>query len=109
MTAITFDTHAFVKRFKSAGFTEEQAETQVRAISEAMEAKDLATKGDLIAMEGRLRGEVHTLRQDSEGYGITHYPPIWRYVNCRRHHHPVGQAVLIHFPLGWVPSDKSPS
>ena len=47
MAAITFDTHAFVKRFKSAGFTEEQAETQVQAISEAMEAKELATKRDL--------------------------------------------------------------
>lgn len=44
---VTFDTHAFVKRFRSVGFTEEQAETQVKAISEAMEAKDLATKRDL--------------------------------------------------------------
>ena len=44
---VTFDTHAFVKRFRSAGFTEEQAEIQVKAISEAMEAKELATKRDL--------------------------------------------------------------
>lgn len=52
---ITFDTHAFVKRFRSVGFTEEQAETQVKALSEALETKDLATKGDLVVMEERLR------------------------------------------------------
>ena len=61
MTTITFDTHAFIKRFKSAGFTEEQAETQVQAISEAMEAKELATKGDLAAMEERLRKDIAEL------------------------------------------------
>ena len=46
MTAITFDTHAFVKELKAVGFTEEQAETQVKVMSVALESS-LATKADI--------------------------------------------------------------
>ena len=58
MPAITFDTHAFVKRFKSAGFTEEQAEIQVQAISEAMEAKELVTQKDLKLAVAELKADL---------------------------------------------------
>ncbi len=51
---VTFDTHAFVKRLRAVGFSEEQAEAQVKAISKAMESKELATKRDLAELELRL-------------------------------------------------------
>ena len=64
MATMTFDTHAFVKKFKSAGFTEEQAETQVQAISEAMEAKELATKKDSESLHRDLKELELRLRHD---------------------------------------------
>lgn len=47
--ALTFDTHAYVKRFKAVGFTDPQAEEVVSALSEVRDARleELATKGDL--------------------------------------------------------------
>jgi hypothetical protein len=49
MTALTFDTLAYVKRLKEAGFTETQAEAQATALADALQgsAADLATKADL--------------------------------------------------------------
>jgi len=43
MATVTFDTFAYVKRLKSAGFTEEQAEAQVGALSEAL-GEELVTR-----------------------------------------------------------------
>jgi hypothetical protein len=34
MTTLTFDTHAYIKKLKAVGFTEEQAEIQAEAIAE---------------------------------------------------------------------------
>jgi Protein of unknown function (DUF1640). len=49
MTAITFNTHNFVKKLKAAGFSEEQAEAQAEAIAEVVEepAIQVATKRDM--------------------------------------------------------------
>jgi hypothetical protein len=62
MTALTFDTHDFVKRLKGAGFSEEQAEvltdlqkaTSQNTLEQARhdyELDDLATKRDLKEIE----------------------------------------------------------
>ncbi|MBF0136016.1 MAG: CCDC90 family protein [Magnetococcus sp. DMHC-1] len=47
--ATTFDTHAFIKRFKAVGFSEQQAEEVATALREVRDARmeDLATRGDL--------------------------------------------------------------
>jgi ribosomal protein L20A (L18A) len=57
MAAITFDTLAYAKKLKAAGFTEEQAEVQAETQREAIEVvvselearhlKDMATKSDV--------------------------------------------------------------
>jgi len=49
MTAITFDTHEFVKKLKEAGFTEQQAEALTETIKAAqgVDLSDLVTKNDL--------------------------------------------------------------
>ena len=39
MTAIVFDTHAYVKRLKAVGFTEEQAEVQAQTIAELIDER----------------------------------------------------------------------
>lgn len=44
--SITFDTLAYAKKLKAAGFTDQQAEVQAEAIAEIIEDK-LATKHDL--------------------------------------------------------------
>lgn len=44
--SLTFDTLAYAKKLKSAGFTEEQAEIQAEALAEIIEGR-LATKQDI--------------------------------------------------------------
>jgi len=53
MTAIVFDTYAYVKRLKAVGFTEEQAEVQAQTIAELIDER-LATKHDLERLEMHL-------------------------------------------------------
>ncbi|MCY4210492.1 MAG: DUF1640 domain-containing protein, partial [Gammaproteobacteria bacterium] len=61
--AIAFDTHRFVKRLTQTGFTETQAEAladeQVRLLN-----TNLATKENLLHLEGRLREEVAGVKAD---------------------------------------------
>ena len=69
MTAITFDTHDFVKKLKGAGFSEEQAEvltdlqraTVFNTLEQARhdyELDDLATKRDLKELEVTLSRDI---------------------------------------------------
>jgi hypothetical protein len=60
MTSITFDTHGFVKKLKSVGFTEEQAEVFAEQQANLIEDK-LATKNDLIELEANLRRDMKEL------------------------------------------------
>lgn len=46
MAIMAFDTHAYIKKLTSVGFTEEQAEVQATAISELI-TDHMVTKGDL--------------------------------------------------------------
>lgn len=50
---IVFDTHETVKRLKSVGFTDEQAEAQTRIIAELVNDQ-LATKRDLEELKNDL-------------------------------------------------------
>lgn len=46
MSAITFDTHAYIKKLKAVGVPEEQAEVQAQAIADLVTDR-LVTKDDL--------------------------------------------------------------
>ncbi|MBF0445467.1 MAG: DUF1640 domain-containing protein [Magnetococcales bacterium] len=47
MTTVTFNTLAFSERLKASGVPESQAKEHAMALSDAFEAKDLATKQDI--------------------------------------------------------------
>ena len=49
-SAIAFDTLAYAKKLKAAGFTEEQAEVQAEAPAEIVDER-LATKEDILALK----------------------------------------------------------
>lgn len=46
MSAITFDTHAYIKKLKAVGMPEEQAEVQAQALADLVTDR-LVTKDDL--------------------------------------------------------------
>ncbi len=54
MDAIIFDTLAYAKKLKSAGFTEQQAEVQAEALASLVN-EQLATKRDLQELELNLK------------------------------------------------------
>ncbi len=54
---IIFDTLAYAKKLKSAGFTEEQAEIQAKALASIIDEK-LATKRDLKELEVSLKRDM---------------------------------------------------
>lgn len=60
MTAITFDTHAFVKKLTQAGMPEPQAEILAEEQTRLIEER-LASKRDLLEMETRIRTELANL------------------------------------------------
>ena len=64
MATITFDTLKFVKRLKSAGFNDEQAEALSEAFKDSQETsiEDLTTKNDLRELEIRINGELRLIR-----------------------------------------------
>lgn len=75
MTALTFDTHDFVKRLKGAGFSEEQAEvitdlqktTVLNTLEQARhdyELDDLSTKRDLKEVELKIELVKSELKRD---------------------------------------------
>ncbi|MBF0182440.1 MAG: DUF1640 domain-containing protein [Magnetococcales bacterium] len=51
--AIAFDTHHFVKQMVATGFTEEQAETQVRMLTEIL-GYQLSTKADVANLDTKV-------------------------------------------------------
>jgi len=60
MSAITYDTHAFVKELEYAGYSKKQAEAQCVALSrvlnqiEESRLADIATKGDIKELEVKI-------------------------------------------------------
>ncbi len=62
-----FDTHAYVKRLKLAGFTDKQAEAQSELQAEVLSTlvtEKLATKADLARLAADIKQEFGELRQD---------------------------------------------
>lgn len=57
MVAVTFDTHAYVKKLTGKGISEQQAETIVEMVKDVQEqnASTLATKGDIDGLKAELR------------------------------------------------------
>ena len=57
MTAMTFDTLAYVKTLRDAGIEEKQAEAQAAALATVLKtsAGDLATKQDIDRLEARVK------------------------------------------------------
>jgi hypothetical protein len=63
VSGIILDTLEFAAKLKAGGFTEQQAETQARALAEVVE-KQLATKQDVDNHEQNLRRDIETLRAE---------------------------------------------
>jgi len=59
MSAITFDTHAYIKKLEAVGVPEKQAEVQAQAISELVNDR-LVTKEDL---EHATKELEHTIKE----------------------------------------------
>jgi hypothetical protein len=51
MASVTFDTLKFVKTLQSAGMSADQAEAVAVAVRESHESAELATKGDIAAVQ----------------------------------------------------------
>ena len=66
MTAITFDTHRFVRKLKEAGFEEKQAEAVVDAFRDAQAETETATRHDLKELELSLKADMQMLRGDMQ-------------------------------------------
>ena len=60
MASIAFDTHAFVKELTEAGMPEVQAEVLARSQAKLIN-EQLATKQDIVELEGRLRRDMKEL------------------------------------------------
>ena len=58
MTIIPFDTLAYAKKLRLSGISEEQAEAMTEAMSQVLEAKDIATKQDIKALESATKQEI---------------------------------------------------
>jgi len=60
---IAFDTLAYVKKLKTVGFTEEQAEVQAEALAEIVN-EHLATKEDISLLRRDIKELEVTLKRD---------------------------------------------
>ena len=63
MTASSFDTLAYARKLREAGFTEQQAETQAEALRAVVE-ENLATKQDIANVQRDLKEMETTLRHE---------------------------------------------
>ena len=57
MSTAIFDTHAYIKRMKAVGFTEEQAEVQADTVADLINER-LVTKADLDLRIAELKTEL---------------------------------------------------
>lgn len=57
MSSTVFDTHAYIKKLRSAGVPETQAEAQAEALAEAL-GGEIATKRDLNETKFELKAEM---------------------------------------------------
>jgi transposase len=57
MSTAIFDTHAYIKRMRAVGFTEEQAEVQAETVADLINER-LVTKADLDLRIAELKTEL---------------------------------------------------
>lgn len=57
MSAAIFDTHAYIKKMRAVGFTEEQAEVQAETVADLINER-LVTKADLDLRIAELKTEL---------------------------------------------------
>jgi len=78
MSAVTFDTHEWVKSLEAAGMPSAQAEAVVSTVRHVQVAADaatrgeMATKGDIAALKGdivRLEAKIDTLEAKVDALG----------------------------------------
>ncbi|CAK0770434.1 DUF1640 domain-containing protein [Gammaproteobacteria bacterium] len=69
MTTITFDTLAYVKTLRDAGFSEPQAEAQANALANVLRSGtgELATKHDIDRLEAKFDARLNLLEERTEG------------------------------------------
>ena len=63
MATVTFDTLAYAKKLKAAGFTDQQAEVQAQAFAEIIEER-LATKQDIELLRRDMKELEMRLKHD---------------------------------------------
>ena len=61
MTTFILDTLAYSETLKAGGFSEQQANTQARALAEILD-RQMATKAELTEHENALRHDIEVLR-----------------------------------------------
>lgn len=64
MSSITFDALKFSDRLKEAGVPPEQAEAEARAMAEALNSSDIATKADVLELKSATKTELLELKMD---------------------------------------------
>ncbi len=64
MATITFDTHKFIRRLETSGFTLEQAEAVAEAFREASGEAELATRQDLRELNLHLEAKINDIKFD---------------------------------------------
>lgn len=62
MSAITFDTHKFVRKLQEAGFDEKQAEGLTDAMRAAIDESELVTKKDLQIELAPVKADLNLLK-----------------------------------------------
>ena len=63
MNAVPFDTLKMAQRLEAAGFAAPQAAAASEALAEALIGADLATKGDINALQGELKAATDEFNQ----------------------------------------------
>jgi hypothetical protein len=67
MNAVPFDTLKMAQRLEAVGFAAPQAAAASEALAEALIGADLATKGDINALQGELKSDIGSLRSELKG------------------------------------------
>ncbi|CAA9892011.1 conserved hypothetical protein [Candidatus Methylobacter favarea] len=62
MTTITFDTHKFVRRLESAGFSTDQAEAVADAFRDTSAEADIASKRDIRELELKMESRFEQVK-----------------------------------------------
>jgi hypothetical protein len=62
MSAITFDTHKFVRKLQEGGFDQKQAESLTEAMRAAIDESELVTKKDLQIELAPLKADLLVLK-----------------------------------------------